>query len=68
MIEATIDRLSSYQYLADFGTCAVGWPLLDEWEKEIASGKLPDFSQSPTGEKTESKPGKRGKRLPGALS
>jgi hydroxyacylglutathione hydrolase len=68
LIEATIDRLSSYQYLADFGTCAVGWPLLDEWEKEIASGKLPDFSQSPSEDKTESKPGKRGKRLPGALS
>jgi hydroxyacylglutathione hydrolase len=29
--------------MADFGTCAVSWPLLDEWEKEVLSGKLPKF-------------------------
>ena len=25
--------------MADFGTCAVDWPLLDEWEEELAQGK-----------------------------
>ena len=28
-------------HMADFGTCAVDWPLMDEWEQEIAEGKLP---------------------------
>jgi hydroxyacylglutathione hydrolase len=46
IIQKAIDRLTQYQYMADFGTCAVGWPLLDEWEAEVASGRLPDFSQS----------------------
>ena len=45
LIQNTIDRLTKYQYMADFGTCAVGWPLLDEWEKEVTSGKMPDFSK-----------------------
>ncbi len=40
-IEATIARLESYMHLADFGTCAVDWPLLDEWEDELAVGTLP---------------------------
>jgi len=70
LIQSTIDRLSQYQYLADFGTCAVGWPLLDEWEKDITSGKLPDFSPvedaSSSSESTAKR--KRGTRLPGALS
>src|SRR5262249_49811404 len=39
IIQKAIDRLTQYQYMADFGTCAVGWPLLDEWEKEVLSGK-----------------------------
>lgn len=69
LIQGTIDRLSQYQYLADFGTCAVGWPLLDEWEKDITSGRLPDFSppSAPEGGSTR-EPSKRGTRLPGALS
>lgn len=45
MIQKTIDRLTQYQYMADFGTCAIGWPLLDEWEKEVTSGKLPVFAK-----------------------
>lgn len=45
LIQKTIDRLTQYQYMADFGTCAIGWPLLDEWEKEVTSGKLPDFGK-----------------------
>jgi glyoxylase-like metal-dependent hydrolase (beta-lactamase superfamily II) len=45
ILQKAIDRLTQYQYMADFGTCAVGWPLLDEWEKEVLSGKLPDFGK-----------------------
>lgn len=43
LIKKTIDRLKQYQHMADFGTCAVDWPLLDEWEKEVMSGKMPKF-------------------------
>ena len=38
MIQKTIDRLESYQHMADFGTCAVDWPLLDQWEQELVDG------------------------------
>jgi glyoxylase-like metal-dependent hydrolase (beta-lactamase superfamily II) len=41
LLDATISRLESYTHMADFGTCAVDWPLLDEWEDELAIGKLP---------------------------
>ena len=40
LIDATISRLESYTHMADFGTCAVDWPLLDEWEEELAVGKM----------------------------
>ncbi len=43
IIQKAIDRLAGYQYMADFGTCATGWPLLDEWEKEVSEGRMPDF-------------------------
>jgi hydroxyacylglutathione hydrolase len=36
LIQSTIDRLEKYQHMADFGTCAVDWPLLDEWEAELS--------------------------------
>ncbi len=39
-LDATIARLEGYTHMADFGTCAVDWPLLDEWEDELAVGKL----------------------------
>ncbi|MDP6447901.1 MAG: MBL fold metallo-hydrolase, partial [Pirellulaceae bacterium] len=42
LINRTIARLDSYLHMADFGTCAIDWPLMDEWEREIADGKLPD--------------------------
>jgi glyoxylase-like metal-dependent hydrolase (beta-lactamase superfamily II) len=42
LIDATIARLESYTHLADFGTCAVDWPLMDQWEEELARGTL-DF-------------------------
>lgn len=38
-LQKTIDRLETYQHMADFGTCAVDWPLLDEWDEELAQGE-----------------------------
>lgn len=40
-IARTIERLDSYLHMADFGTCAIDWPLMDEWEKELVAGKAP---------------------------
>ena len=39
LLDATIQRLTSYTHMADFGTCALDWPLLDQWEEELAQGK-----------------------------
>jgi glyoxylase-like metal-dependent hydrolase (beta-lactamase superfamily II) len=44
LLSRTIERLEGYQHMADFGTCAIDWPLMDEWEQEIAEGKLPGTS------------------------
>src|SRR5947209_7231077 len=41
IIQQAIDRLSQYQHMADFGTCAVDWPLLDEWEADVIAGRMP---------------------------
>lgn len=41
-LQRTIDRLEGYQHMADFGTCAVDWPLLDEWDAELARGFDPE--------------------------
>lgn len=41
LLDATIKRLQGYLSMADFGTCAVDWPLMDEWEDEILAGKVP---------------------------
>lgn len=38
MVQKTIDRLEQYQHMADFGTCAVDWPLLEQWEEELVRG------------------------------
>ena len=46
IVQKAIDRLSGYQHMADFGTCAVDWPLLDEWDAEVSAGRMPDFSKS----------------------
>ena len=40
-LDATIARLESYLSMADFGTCATSWPLMDEWDKELLEGKMP---------------------------
>jgi glyoxylase-like metal-dependent hydrolase (beta-lactamase superfamily II) len=44
ILQKAIDRLTEYQYMADFGTCAVAWPLLDEWERDVIEGRMPDCS------------------------
>jgi len=54
LIQKTIDRLTQYETMADFGTCATSWPLLDEWETEVCSGKMPNFASEtaePTGKR-----------------
>jgi glyoxylase-like metal-dependent hydrolase (beta-lactamase superfamily II) len=43
ILKKAIDRLTGYQYMADFGTCAVEWPLLDDWEADVVAGKMPDL-------------------------
>ena len=42
MIDKTIQRLDTYLHMADFGTCALDWPLMDKWEDEVAAGKMPE--------------------------
>ncbi len=46
-LTSTIERLKTYQHMADFGTCAVDWPLLDEWEKELVEGFPPNSPGNP---------------------
>jgi hydroxyacylglutathione hydrolase len=41
LLDKAIARVEGYRHMADFGTCAVDWPLMDEWEQEIVEGKLP---------------------------
>ena len=42
LLNRTIERLRGYLKMADFGTLAEGWPLMDEWDEEVAQGKLPE--------------------------
>jgi glyoxylase-like metal-dependent hydrolase (beta-lactamase superfamily II) len=42
LLKNTIARLEGYQHMADFGTCAVDWPLMDQWEEELADGRRPN--------------------------
>jgi glyoxylase-like metal-dependent hydrolase (beta-lactamase superfamily II) len=41
LVDRAISRLEGYLHMADFGTCAIDWPLMDEWDKELAAGKMP---------------------------
>jgi glyoxylase-like metal-dependent hydrolase (beta-lactamase superfamily II) len=41
LLDKTIARLETYLHMADFGTCAVDWPLLDEWDDELEKGIMP---------------------------
>lgn len=38
----TIDRVRGYLKMADFGTLAESWPLMDQWDDEVAAGILPE--------------------------
>lgn len=40
LLDATISRLEQYQHMADFGTCAIDWPLIDEWEQDLIEGRI----------------------------
>jgi glyoxylase-like metal-dependent hydrolase (beta-lactamase superfamily II) len=40
-LDRTIARVEGYLHMADFGTCAIDWPLMDEWDRELAEGKFP---------------------------
>src|SRR5207237_254725 len=42
ILKNAIDRLTKYQHMADFGTCATSWPLQDEWKRDILAGKMPE--------------------------
>ncbi len=42
LIDRTIARLEGYLHMADFGTCAADWPLMDQWERELTQGKGPE--------------------------
>ncbi|MDA0256087.1 MAG: MBL fold metallo-hydrolase [Planctomycetota bacterium] len=44
LLAKTIARLTGYLTLADFGTCAPHWPLIEEWDRELAEGRLPTAS------------------------
>jgi hydroxyacylglutathione hydrolase len=37
LIQQTIQRVKKYLHMADFGTCAIDWPLMDQFEKELKS-------------------------------
>jgi glyoxylase-like metal-dependent hydrolase (beta-lactamase superfamily II) len=41
LLDRTIARVEGYLHMADFGTCAVDWPLMDEWDRELAEGRIP---------------------------
>lgn len=41
VLDRTIARLQGYLHMADFGTCAADWPLIEEWDAELAAGKMP---------------------------
>lgn len=40
--DAVIERVTGYLSMADFGTCAVEWPLMNQYEEDIAAGKMPE--------------------------
>ena len=42
LIDKAIARLEGYLHMADFGTCAVDWPLMDQWEDELVQGQMPE--------------------------
>lgn len=41
LLDAAIQRVEGYLHMADFGTCAIDWPMMNQYEKDIAAGKMP---------------------------
>ena len=41
LLDSAIKRVEGYLHMADFGTCAIDWPLMDRFEEDIAAGKMP---------------------------
>jgi hydroxyacylglutathione hydrolase len=41
LLDRAIERVKGYLKMADFGTCAIEWPLMDSYEEELESGKWP---------------------------
>jgi hydroxyacylglutathione hydrolase len=50
-LDQTIARVEGYLHMADFGTCAIDWPLMDQWDRELAVGLNP----AEQGEKVKAK-------------
>ncbi len=48
MLDKVIARVEGYLHMADFGTLAEGWPLMDQWDEEVAQGILPEGFELPT--------------------
>jgi glyoxylase-like metal-dependent hydrolase (beta-lactamase superfamily II) len=46
-LNKTIDRVRGYLEMADFGTLAERWPLMDQWDDEVAAGTLPEGLELP---------------------
>ena len=42
LIETAIKRIEGYLHLSDFGTCAIDWPMMDQYEKDVSAGKMPE--------------------------
>jgi glyoxylase-like metal-dependent hydrolase (beta-lactamase superfamily II) len=42
LIDRAIQRLTGYLHMADFGTCAIDWPMMNRYEIDIAAGKMPE--------------------------
>jgi len=53
LLDRTLDRLRGYLKLADFGTCAPDWPLIEEWDRELAEGRLPGGATTKAGAKAQ---------------
>ena len=41
LLDKAIERLNGYLHMADWGTCAIDWPLMDQWDKELEAGEMP---------------------------
>jgi glyoxylase-like metal-dependent hydrolase (beta-lactamase superfamily II) len=48
MLDKVIERVSGYLHMADFGTLAEDWPLMNQWDDEVEQGILPEGLQTPT--------------------